>query len=152
MTTHDLIGSWRLVDWTVRMNGGREVRPFGGKATGVITYTDEGRMVATLMRTDRPSIGTKSFNEATAMERASAAAGYLSYAGTYDIIGDEVHHHVDLSLFPDWVGGTQIRHIDWLPNDDGTVDLELSDLGVDNHRTATIHLRWHRVTEERTDA
>ena len=70
MTTHDLVGSWKLVDWTVRMNGGREVRPFGGKATGVITYTDEGRMVATLMRTDRPTIGTKSFNEATAMERA----------------------------------------------------------------------------------
>ena len=27
MTTHDLVGSWKLVDWTVRMNGGREVRP-----------------------------------------------------------------------------------------------------------------------------
>lgn len=116
---------------------------------GVITYTDEGRMVATLMRSDRPRIGTRSFNEATAMERASAAAGYLSYAGRYEILGDEVHHHVELSLFPDWVGGTQVRHIDWIANEDGTVDLELSDLGVGSQRTATIHLRWHRITEER---
>lgn len=149
MTTHHLVGTWKLVDWTVSMNGSRTVRPFGGRATGVITYTDEGRMVATLMRIDRPKIGTKSFNEATAMERASAAAGYLSYAGTFDIVGDEVHHHVDLSLFPDWVGGTQIRHISWIDNDDGTVDLELSDLGVGNERDATIHLRWHRITEDR---
>lgn len=150
MTEHDLVGSWKLVDWTVKMNGGREVRPFAGKATGVITYTDEGRMVATLMKEGRPEIGTRSFNEATAMERASAAAGYLSYAGTYEVRGEMVLHHVDLSLFPDWVGGTQIRHIDWLENKDGTVDLELSDLGIDDdHRTATIHLRWHRVTEDR---
>lgn len=147
---HDLVGTWKLVDWTVAMEGGRTVRPFRGRATGVITYTDEGRMVATLMKTDRPTIGTRSFNEATAMERASAAAGYLSYAGSYEIIGDEVHHHVDVSLFPDWVGGTQIRHIAWITNEDGTVDLELSDLGVGGDRTATIHLRWHRITEERT--
>ncbi|MFO7700274.1 MAG: lipocalin-like domain-containing protein [Acidimicrobiia bacterium] len=149
MQAHDLVGSWRLVDWTVKLNGGRETRPFGGKATGVITYTDEGRMVATLMRANRPEIGTRSFNEATAMERASAAAGYLSYAGTYEIIGDQVHHHVDLSLFPDWVGGTQVRHIGWITNDDGSVDLELSDLGVGNDRDATIHLRWHRIHEQR---
>ena len=150
MSAHDLVGTWKLVDWTVRLNGGRETRPFGGRATGVITYTDEGRMVATLMKADRPTIGTRSFNEATAMERASAAAGYLSYAGEYEIVGDQVHHHVDLSLFPDWVGGTQIRHIEWITNDDGSVDLELSDLGVGNARSATIHLRWHRITETRT--
>ena len=147
---HPLVGTWKLVDWTVAMEGGRTVRPFRGKATGVITYTDEGRMVATLMKTDRPMIGTRSFNEATAMERASAAAGYLSYAGSYEIVGDEVHHHVDVSLFPDWVGGTQIRHIAWITNHDGTVDLELSDLGVGGDRTATIHLRWHRITEDRS--
>ena len=150
MDRHDLVGSWKLVDWTVRMNGGREVRPFGGKAVGVITYTDEGRMVATLMKEDRPEIGTRSFNEAKAMDRASAAAGYLSYAGTYEVEGEMVLHHVELSLFPDWVGGTQVRHIDWIENEDGTVDLELSDLGIDDdHRQATIHLRWHRVTESR---
>jgi Lipocalin-like domain len=150
MATHDLVGTWKLVDWTVRMNGGRTVRPFGGMATGLITYTGEQRMVATLMRQDRPLIGTRSFNEATAMERASAAAGYLSYAGSYEVVGDQVHHHVELSLFPDWVGGTQVRHIAWLDNDDGTRDLELSDLGVGTARTATIHLRWHRITEERS--
>jgi hypothetical protein len=150
MTTQDLVGTWKLVDWTVRMNGGRTVQPFGGRATGLITYTHEGRMVATLMRSDRPLIGTRSFNEATALERASAAAGYLSYAGSFEVIGDQVHHHVELSLFPDWVGGTQVRHIEWLTNDDGTVDLELSDLGVGSDRAATIHLRWHRITEDRS--
>jgi hypothetical protein len=147
---HDLIGSWKLIDWTVEMQGDRVVKPFRGRATGVLTYTDEGRMVASLMRTDRESIGTRSFAEAKALERASAAAGYLSYAGTYEIIGDEVHHHVDLSLFPDWVGGTQIRHIEWMENEDGTVDLELSTAHAPEERSAVNRLRWHRITEDRS--
>lgn len=146
---HDLIGSWKLIDWAVEMQGDRVVKPFRGRATGVLTYTDEGRMVASLMRTDREPIGTRSFAEAKALERASAAAGYLSYAGTYEIIGDEVHHHVDLSLFPDWVGGTQIRHIEWIRNDDGTVDLELSTAHAPEERSAVNRLRWHRITEDR---
>jgi hypothetical protein len=147
---HNLIGTWRLIDWTVTMRNGRVTHPFGGKARGLITYTDEGRMVATLMKADRESMGTRTFNEATALERASAAAGYLSYAGTYEIVGDEVHHHVEVSLFPDWVGGTQVRHIEWNHNDDGTTDLVLSDLGVGSDRPTVMRLRWHRVTEERT--
>jgi hypothetical protein len=147
---HDLTGSWKLIDWTVEMEGDRIVKPFRGRATGVLTYTDEGRMVASLMKTDREPIGTRSFAEAKALERASAAAGYLSYAGTFEIIGDEVHHHVDLSLFPDWVGGTQIRHIEWITNDDGTIDLELSTAHAPEERSAVNRLRWHRITEERT--
>jgi hypothetical protein len=146
---HNLIGSWKLIDWTVEMQGERVVKPFRGRATGVLTYTDEGRMVASLMRTDRTPMGTRSFAEAKALERASAAAGYLSYAGTFEIIGDEVHHHVDLSLFPDWVGGTQIRHIEWITNEDGTVDLELSTAHAPEERSAVNRLRWYRITEDR---
>jgi hypothetical protein len=146
---HNLIGSWRLIDWTVEMQGDRVVKPFRGRATGVLTYTDEERMVASLMKTDRDPIGTRSFAEAKALERASAAAGYLSYAGTFEIIGDEVHHHVDLSLFPDWVGGTQIRHIEWITNNDGTTDLELSTAHAPEERSAVNRLRWHRITESR---
>jgi hypothetical protein len=146
---HNLIGSWKLINWSVEMQGGRVVKPFRGRATGILTYTDEGRMVASLMKIDREPIGTRSFAEAKALERASAAAGYLSYAGTYEIIGDEVYHHVDLSLFPDWVGGTQIRHIEWITNEDGTIDLELSTAHAPEERSAVNKLRWHRITENR---
>ena len=54
---HNLIGSWKLIDWTVEMQGDRVIKPFRGRATGVLTYTDEDRMVASLMKTDREPIG-----------------------------------------------------------------------------------------------
>jgi len=38
-----------------------------------------------------------------------AAATYVSYAGTYKIVGDTVVHHVQASLYPDWVGTDLVR-------------------------------------------
>jgi lipocalin-like protein len=39
-----------------------------------------------------------------------AARGYLAYAGTYSVLDNGViAHHVDVSLLPNWIGGTQYR-------------------------------------------
>jgi hypothetical protein len=41
---------------------------------------------------------------------AAAANGYLSYAGPYSIVDDGlIAHHIDVSLLPNWIGGTQYR-------------------------------------------
>jgi hypothetical protein len=140
-----LIGTWRLVDWQVTI-GDRVVRPFGGSAVGLLTYTEDGRMTASLMREDRNRLDTSSFAGADALTRAGAAAGYISYAGSYEVRGDEVHHDVELSLFPDWVGATQTRKIRWIEEADGTTALELSYVQSGKGKEATNTLRWHRIT------
>jgi len=141
----ELIGTWQLVDWKVTI-GDRVVRPFGGSAVGLLTYTDEGRMMASLMREDRTRLDTSSFAGADALTRAGAAAGYISYAGSYEVRGDEVHHDVELSLFPDWVGATQTRTIRWVEEAEGTTALELSYVQPGTGKEATNTLRWHRIT------
>ncbi len=50
------------------------------------------------------------------------AAGYLAYAGSYTLDGMTVTHHVEMSLFPNWIGTDQVRAIAILENG----DLELS--------------------------
>jgi hypothetical protein len=35
----------------------------------------------------------------------------VAYAGGYSFDGDRVVHHVELSLFPDWVGSDQERSV-----------------------------------------
>lgn len=142
-----LIGTWQLVDWTVTI-GDRTVRPFSGAAIGLLTYTDEGRMMASLMREDRVRMDTTSFAGADAQTRAGAAAGYISYAGSYEVVGDEVHHDVELSLFPDWVGDVQTRRIRWVTESDGSEALELSYVQQTSGKQATNTLRWHRITRD----
>ena len=80
---------------------------------------------------------------ADARRSAEAAAGYLAYAGTYEVHGDVVNHHVEVSLFPNWVGGVQQRLVAW---EDG--DLVLSSVGTATRdgRTAVNRLHWRRIT------
>ncbi len=49
---------------------------------------------------------------AGAQERARATDTYVSYCGRYEFRGDTVVHHVELSLFPNWVGVEQERLVE----------------------------------------
>ena len=74
---NELVGTWRLVDWTFCVDGSRERRPFGGNATGLLTYTPDGRMWAALMRKDRPDVPTRTETESPLVRvifRVSAVA------------------------------------------------------------------------------
>jgi hypothetical protein len=35
---------------------------------------------------------------------------YVSYCGRYEVRGESVFHHVEMSLFPNWVGTQQERY------------------------------------------
>ena len=140
-----LIGSWRLVDWTVTV-GERSRRPWGGTAHGLLTYTDDGRMWAALMATDRPDMPTRTLSAAPPTQRAAAASGFVMYAGTYSMDGEDVIHHVEISLLPNYVGNDERRHIDWIETDHG-IDLQLTTppTATDAGRTAIERLRWTKV-------
>ena len=143
---HRLIGTWRLVKWTFTVNESRPTHPWGGDPVGLLTYTDDGRMNASLMSIGRPPAPTRTLSAAPADIRAAAAAGYLAYAGAYTIQDDDVLHHIEVSLMPNWVGRTERRHIEWLPNGSGE-DLILSTppTRTDGGRTAVNRLRWARI-------
>ena len=38
--------------------------------------------------------------------------GFVAYAGRYSFYGDRVVHHVELSLFPNWVRTDQQRSVE----------------------------------------
>lgn len=146
-TEKDLVGSWRLVDWTVTVEE-RTRRPWGGKAAGLLTYTEDGRMWAALMATDRPHVPTKTLSAAPPHVRAAAASGFVMYAGTYTLEGNDVIHHVEISLYPNWVGTGERRHVDWIETDTG-YDLILSTppTETDGGRIAVQVLQWTRIAE-----
>jgi len=145
-----LVGSWRLVDWTVTL-GERTRRPWGGKATGLLTYTDDGRMWAALMATDRPEMPTRTLSAAPPSLRAAAASGFVTYAGSYTVDGDDVIHHVEVSLLPNYVGNNERRHVDWVETDNG-LDLELTTppTDTDGGRKVVERLQWSRISRSGT--
>lgn len=143
----ELVGTWKLVEWEADIDG-RPVTPFGGPTTGLLTYTSDGRMWGTLMRVDRPKVDGDTLAAAPEVERAAAAAGYLNYAGTYVVDGDVVIHFVEVSLFPNWIGGQQVRSMEWVPNQTGGTDLVLSAISETRAgNRASNRLRWRRLSD-----
>jgi len=90
---HDLVGAWRLERWSLEYEDERPAEfPLGPDARGMLLYTPDGQVSATLMNTGQPSAS-------------------LAYAGRYDVRGGAVYHSIEISTAPTLVGVTTTRHI-----------------------------------------
>ena len=111
----DILGAWRLQSYTSTSDGEVD-EPLGADPVGLIMYTADGYMSAQLMRRDRAGYDRPVTDGGTTEQMASAAGGYLCYSGPYTLDGAAavLHHHVEVSLLPNWVGGIQVRraHLD----------------------------------------
>jgi Lipocalin-like domain len=105
----ELVGAWRLVSWENRAADGQPNFPMGADARGYLIYTADGRFSVTISRADRRRFAGGDLLGGTESEKARAAEGFVAYAGRYTRRGEHVVHHVELSLFPNWVGTDQQR-------------------------------------------
>ena len=116
MLLNNLIGTWFLQEWDCTLNGDYHNHPFGRDAQGVITYSPSGRMSAILMKAGQAQLKEANLQRATDAERQHLLSGYVSYAGSWRVEGDNVIHCVDFSLLPNWIGTELVRKISWTPN------------------------------------
>ncbi len=98
-------------------------------------------MFVAIMGPNRLKFATDDLLSGTPEEEAQAEETYVSYCGRYEFHRDTVIHHVELSLFPNWVGGEQERLVD-LRGDRLTLSTRPLLLGGIQQ---TAHLIWERV-------
>ena len=115
MLENKFVGRWNLGSWVRKSRDGDTSYPFGVHGLGHIGYTTDGFMSATMMAANRSFIGVSLDKLALkprymmAIIRYLKAATYVNYSGSYNIVGDTVIHHVEASLYPDWVGTDLVR-------------------------------------------
>ncbi len=110
VAANPLVGTWKLDSWEFVAENGDRFYPLGGDAIGYIMYTEDGYMSVTVARPQRPRFASEDLLGASVDEKVAAADTYVTYCGRYEFQGDRVIHHVEASLFPNWVGD-QIRHV-----------------------------------------
>jgi Lipocalin-like domain len=108
----DLVGAWRLVSWRTRGADGQITYPMDTDPSGYVLYTADGRFSVTISRRGRAGFAAGDLLGGTTEEKARAVEGFVAYAGRYSFHGDRVIHHVELSLFPNWVGSDQERWVE----------------------------------------
>lgn len=116
-TIKDLfLGTWQLVSCEIRDVNGQASYPYGQNAVGYLIYTFDGYMSATLMRGERSQFVIADIAAASTNEQVMAFQTYLAYCGKYEIQDNKVIHHIETSLFPNWVGVDQERFFEFRDN------------------------------------
>ena len=139
-TTSSVVGTWRLQRWETKTAEGQVSYPLGPDALGYLTYTPDGHVFVAIMRSGRPVYTTTDLLGGTPAERAEAAGSYVTYCGTYHLEEGMVIHHIELSLFPNWLGLDQQRFIE-LEGDRLTITTPPLSIGG----TRTSVLVWERA-------
>lgn len=142
MSTLNPVGRWEILAWEQAFDDGRRELPMGESLQGFIQYTADGHMACMIARAERPNFTSGGQWNASDAEKAGAYNGMLAYGGRYEVNGDVITHHVDISLFPNWRGGAQKRLVE--VNADGTLTLSARlEEGTPQARTA--RLVWRRA-------
>lgn len=105
--TAQLIGAWQLESWSlVYVDGRPDEYPLGRDAVGLIMYTPDGYVSASLMRAKRGRVAP---SEASA--KVAAYDESFAYAGRYALRDGTVFHTLDIATNPALIGVTSTRHI-----------------------------------------
>jgi hypothetical protein len=137
-----LAGTWKLKSLEVRTTANEVTYPFGRDANGYLIMTPDRYWSVAIMSTNRPQFSSGDVLGGTTQEKVSAAEGYISYAGRYDIQGNKVVVHVEVSFFPNWVGRDQERFFEVEGN---TLELRTFPLLVAGKQQSA-HLIWERAS------
>lgn len=112
MSVARFVGAWRLVSFESRRPDGTLTYPFGEAPIGIAIFSPDGHVAAQLMRPDRPPLSSPG---PTAEEIRQAFDGCVAYFGACNV--DEATHtlvtRVAGSLFPNWIGGDQVRDFEF---------------------------------------
>ncbi len=128
------VGIWKLLEFKSVESDGKVIYPMGKDPQGYLIYTQNGYVSVSFMKSDRPTMSlsptevqelknlklglnliTKlpKFLKAT-LSYFKASRNYVSYAGTYEIKNNQIIHHLEVSLIPDWVNTDLIRYFEFI--------------------------------------
>lgn len=117
MTDQPLLGTWKLISAiAILPDGTIEPDVYGVNPVGYITYAPEARMMVMFASSDRAflSIDVKSplgkdIQLVPLAELAQAFTSFNAYAGTYELNGNTVIHHIEIASIPNRVGTDLVR-------------------------------------------
>lgn len=104
-------GAWRLAGYALNQPDGKVTYPYGEETAGLLMYDAQGHMSVQIMK---PGVARFSIDDrwmGTPEEVKAAFDAYIAYYGQYTVDEEAktVTHHVDGSVFPNYVGKKLVR-------------------------------------------
>ncbi|WP_051237551.1 lipocalin-like domain-containing protein [Ottowia thiooxydans] len=139
--TTALLGTWFLREaYALGPEDQRLFEVYGQRPSGIIHYGADGRMMALITHDGRQRMSGLDRQDGSEQESAAAYKASIGYAGSYNLEGNWITHHIDVSTYPNWIG-TRLRRQVFLKDD--TVEL-LTAPQPQNGVETVIKLVWQR--------
>jgi hypothetical protein len=107
---HPIVGTWRLTSFTENnLETGAIKYPFGERAKASVIYTDDGHVATIFTATDRKGPAAA---QATDQEAIDLYRSMIAFAGRYELSGNRLIYHPEISWNEAWTGTTQERVIE----------------------------------------
>lgn len=118
MSVNPFVGAWKLLSSEMRTSTGDVLYPLGPDCEGSLLFDASGVLSANLMRPDRPLFVSGDIVRGTDEEIRAAYQGYVAFWAKYqfDEAKRELNYVIDGSLFPNWVGHTNLRFYEFEGN------------------------------------
>jgi Lipocalin-like domain len=101
-----VLGSWRMISWTVEnLRTGERRDALGPDPRGWIVYTPE-RVMVLVLKAERKKPAKL---VPTVEEKLALYDTMFAYSATYTVHPDRVVHHLDMSWNEAWTGTEQVR-------------------------------------------
>ena len=111
MVDSRFVGTWKLISFEVQSPDGTVMKLYGDNPKGMAMFDENNNFVAQLMKSDRKEFEADNQFGGTPEEIKEAFEGYTAYYGTYEVKDDKtLVNKVEGSLYPNWIGGEQIRY------------------------------------------
>jgi hypothetical protein len=109
-----LVGTWKLVSCVGHLLDGQITYPYGPNPAGVLVYDADNNFNAQIQAPGRPLFESGNLLKGSMEEIKAAFEGYVAYYGTYEVEegAGNLTHHVQGSLFPNWIGVDQTRQFE----------------------------------------
>jgi hypothetical protein len=102
-----LVGTWQLERWEIVYEDGRPPEcPLGEDAVGLLMYTADGHVSASLARAERSPV-----EAGDASAKAQAFDTYFGYAGRYEVRGGRLTHRIAIAPDPALTGVATSRNV-----------------------------------------
>ena len=147
----DFEGTWRLLEYTFHHEDGAIERPWGDEVSGYLLYTPQGYMSANLSPAHRnwrfrrarlkAEVPAAEEGGMVRLARRGVPRDYIAYSGRFELKDGMIIHHVEVSLFPHWVGFPQHRYYQFTEDQ---LILRTSSINSGRRRVVA-QLRWERV-------
>jgi hypothetical protein len=108
---HPIVGTWRLSSFTEENLETGAVSYPGEKARAIVIYTVDGHVATIFAAADRkPAVAA----QATEQEAIDLYRSMIAFAGRYELVGNRLIYHPEISWNAAWNGTTQERvfHVD----------------------------------------